>query len=199
MTKEAFLEALGEKLSFLPREDAEERLAFYSETIDRRMEKGMAEEDAVAAAGPVSEAAAQVLSEIPLPALMRKNNLKKEKRQGRKTALLILCAPVWLPPAIAAAAVLLSLYITLWALVACVYAAGAGFAAGGLAGFLYALQSCFPAGKTAQGIFMLGAGLALAGLAVLTILLGIRMTKAAAGLMKKTVFRIKAMIAGKEA
>ena len=54
MTKEAFLEALGEKLSFLPREDAEERLAFYSETIDRRMEKGMAEEDAVAAAGPVS-------------------------------------------------------------------------------------------------------------------------------------------------
>ena len=80
------------------------------------------------------------------------------------------------------------------------FAAGAaGFAAGALAGFLYALQTYFPAEKTAQGIFMLGAGLALAGLAVLAILLGIRMTKAAAGLMKKAVFRIKAMIAGKEA
>ena len=53
MSKQEFLALLREGLSGLPREDAEERLAFYGEMIDDLMEDGMTEEDAVARIGPV--------------------------------------------------------------------------------------------------------------------------------------------------
>jgi uncharacterized membrane protein len=50
MGKQEFLTRLGKALSGLPREDIEERLNFYSEMIEDRMEEGLSEEEAVAAA-----------------------------------------------------------------------------------------------------------------------------------------------------
>jgi uncharacterized membrane protein len=41
MTKLQFLMALHEKMSGLPREEVEERLEFYSEMIEDRMEEGL--------------------------------------------------------------------------------------------------------------------------------------------------------------
>ena len=55
MTKQAFLAALGERLVGLPQKDIEERLTFYSEMIDDRMEEGLSEEEAVAFAHYVTE------------------------------------------------------------------------------------------------------------------------------------------------
>lgn len=65
MTKAEFLKALEEKLSALSAEDRAASLAYYEEIIDDRMEEGLCEADAVAAAGPVEEAAAQLLAETP--------------------------------------------------------------------------------------------------------------------------------------
>ena len=65
MTKAEFLKALEEKLSALSAEDRAASLAYYEEIIDDRMEEGLYEADAVAAAGPVEEAAAQLLAETP--------------------------------------------------------------------------------------------------------------------------------------
>ena len=47
MNKEEFLSELRTKLSGLPQEDIEERISFYSEMIDDRMEDGISEEEAV--------------------------------------------------------------------------------------------------------------------------------------------------------
>ena len=44
MSKQEFLAALEEGLSGLPREDVDERLGFYSEMIDDRMEDGLPED-----------------------------------------------------------------------------------------------------------------------------------------------------------
>ena len=48
MNKTEFLNELKDGLSGLPREDVEERLSFYGEMIDDRVEEGMTEEEAVA-------------------------------------------------------------------------------------------------------------------------------------------------------
>ena len=66
MTKQEFLCALGKKLSGLPRREVDERLAFYSESIDDRIEEGRTEAQAVADIGSVDEIAAQVIAEVPL-------------------------------------------------------------------------------------------------------------------------------------
>ena len=57
MTKQEFLDRLRRSLAGLPLEDAEERLAFYDEMIDDRMEEGLAEEEAVSSFGTPEEIA----------------------------------------------------------------------------------------------------------------------------------------------
>ena len=51
MNKQEFLTDLAAKLSDLPADEIEERVTFYSEMIDDRMEEGLTEEEAVAAIG----------------------------------------------------------------------------------------------------------------------------------------------------
>ena len=65
MNKREFLARLRKELSGLPQSDREERLAFYSEMIDDRMEEGLSEEDAVSAVGSVEEIAAQIVADFP--------------------------------------------------------------------------------------------------------------------------------------
>ena len=48
MNKDLFMNELMARLSGLPQADIEERLAFYSEMIDDRIEDGMTEEEAAA-------------------------------------------------------------------------------------------------------------------------------------------------------
>ena len=66
MTKQEFLNKLGKGLSCLPQEDIEERLTFYSEMIDDRMEEGFSEEDAVLEIGDIDEIISQTIADIPI-------------------------------------------------------------------------------------------------------------------------------------
>ena len=53
MNKRDFIESLRAKLLGLPKQEVEERLAFYGEMIEDRKEEGLTEEQAVAAIGSV--------------------------------------------------------------------------------------------------------------------------------------------------
>ena len=66
MTKTEFLLRLREMLSELPQEDAAERLVFYGEMIDDRMEDGLTEDEAVSGIGLPEEIAQQILAETPV-------------------------------------------------------------------------------------------------------------------------------------
>jgi uncharacterized membrane protein len=57
MTKYEFLMTLTHRLSHLPREAVEERVNFYIESIEDRIEDGVPEEEAVAAVGTPEEVA----------------------------------------------------------------------------------------------------------------------------------------------
>ena len=65
MDKQEFLSKLRAKLFGLPQKELEERLSFYSEMIDDRIEEGLSEEDAVKELGTVYEGEWQVSAEDP--------------------------------------------------------------------------------------------------------------------------------------
>ena len=168
MNKKEFLSRLEHRLSGLPREEREERLSFYSEMIDDRMEEGLSEEDAVAEADSFEEIAAQGTGEKP----------EKRKRilRGWEIALLLIGSPLWLSLLIAALAVVLSLYATLWSVLITLWACfGAliGGAAGGIAaGILLLCQGHGAAGIAGIGgisiFWFYGCKWATAGTLILT-------------------------------
>ncbi len=164
MTKLEFILALNERLSGLPADDVRERLNFYSEMIEDRVEEGISEEDAVAAVGSVDEIAAQIKSEFS----PTRGTVKPPKRRhGAWTlALLVLGSPVWLPLLISAAAIVISLYAVIWSVIVSLWSAFASLAAIALCGLV--TGAAVAAYENALvGIAMIGAGLICAGVSVL--------------------------------
>ena len=165
MTKIQFLLALGERLSGLPKEEMEERLRFYSEMIEDRMEEGLSEEEAVAAVGSVEEIGAQLGADTPSPKTAKEPKSSKRKMPTWAIVLLIVGSPVWLSLLIVAFAVALSLYAALWSVILALWAV---FGALVVSGFSVTLGGigvlCM--GKEIAGLAMIGAGLVLAGLSI---------------------------------
>ncbi|MBR6096262.1 MAG: DUF1700 domain-containing protein [Oscillospiraceae bacterium] len=162
MDKETFLARLREGLSGLPRSDAAECLAFYGELIDDRMEDGLSEAEAVAGIGPVEEIVAQTVAEIPISRLVKEKVAAKRKRKAWEIVPLALGAPVLM----AAAAVALSVYAALWAVAVSLWAADAALLGVALAAVVLGPVQ-FAQGRASSGLALLGAGLVLAGLAIL--------------------------------
>ena len=196
MNKEQFLFELKFRLNGLPQSDIDERVLFYSEMIDDRMEDGLSEEDAVAAVGSVDEIVDQIMSEIPLTRIVKEKVKQKQPRKGWEIALLILGFPLWFPLLIAAFAVCFSLYITLWAVLIGIWAADLGLAVGAVAGVLGAI---FYVAKTniMGAIFVAGSAVALAGFAIFMFAGCVALSKAALKLTKKIALGIKTMVIGK--
>ena len=119
MNKQEFLLKLGYLLSGLSSQEKEERLTFYREMIEDRMEDGLSEEEAIAAVGSIDAIAGQIFEEIS-PA----KTLPPVKRRLKfwESTLLILGSPIWLSLLIAALAVIFSLYVSLWAVIVCLWA-----------------------------------------------------------------------------
>ncbi len=198
MNKDQFLEELRKKLSGLPQEDIDERVAFYSEMIDDRMEECITEEEAVASLGTVDSVVEQIMSEIPLTKLVKQKVKPKGKMKAWEVVLLVLGAPVWIPLIIAALAIALSVYIVIWAVVISVYAVNLSVAAGaasGLAGIFIYLKAGNPAGM----LFSFGAAIALAGLTILLFFVCKWITKAVIKLTGRIFLGTKTSFVGKEA
>lgn len=165
MTKLEFLFALRDKLSGLPHKEVEERLNFYSEMIEDRMEEGLSEEDAVSAVGNIDEIAAHILSENPAADYSGKNENTKRKMKVWEILLLALGSPIWISLLIAALAIIISVYAALWSVVISLWAVFGsliGCAAGVIiGGTVFVLTVNIP-----SGIAMAGAGFVCAGLSV---------------------------------
>ena len=165
MTKYEFVTTLTHRLSHLPREAVEERVNFYIESIEDRIEDGVPEEEAVAAVGSPEEIAAQIMGELPRPAFEVPRKEQKRRPSAVETVLLILGAPIWLSLLIAAFAVVLSVYISLWAVIISLWAIFASFVGCALGGIVGGAFLAFTNGAT--GVFLIGAGLFCAGASVL--------------------------------
>ncbi len=170
MTKHEFTEKLQKILQErgLPAEEAAKSAEFYSEMIDDRIEDGMTEEQAISALGDIDEIAEKILYDTPLGVLM-KSKFKEKKQAAGSPVLLILLAilgfPIWFSLAIAALAILISIYIIIWAGILSVFSV---VAAVGLTGVLLLPAAVFIISLNpiaAMGLF--SAGFILVGLCIL--------------------------------
>ena len=197
MRKNEFLAGLRNHLSGLPQEDIEERLTFYGEMIDDRIEEGLSEEEAVRQMGSVDDIVRQTLAEIPLVKIVGRRVKSKRALRAWEIVLIAVGSPIWLSLIVAAFAVVLSIYATLWSVVISlwsVFAALVGSAIGGVAsGILFV---CL--GNTAAGLAMISAGLVCAGLSVLSFFGCLAATKGSAWLTKNIAVGIKKLFIKKE-
>ncbi len=144
MDKSTFLQKLQKRLKGLPEEDLQRTLDYYREMIEDRMEEGLSEEEAVAEIGSVED-----IAEPLLP---------KRKLTAMEIVLLCVGFPIWFPLLVAAAAVVISIVVSIYAVDISLAACCVG---GILCTAIYLLQLHWTGAA-----FLFGAGLVCGGLAV---------------------------------
>ena len=189
MTKQEFIFKLREGLSGLPSEEVEERISFYTEMIDDRIEEGISEEEAVAeimSSEKLDIESSDGLMPESQDALRESGSLQKKKRRlkAREITLIAVGSPIWLSLGIAAFAVVISVYavlfsvaISFWALFASLAASSVG---GILVGFIISLNS-----NPLSGAATVGAAIACAGLAIFAFFMCKTVTKMTLIFVKK--------------
>jgi len=197
MNKQEFLDKLRAGLAGLPQDDIEERIAFYSEMIDDRMDEGVNETDAVAQIGTVEEVISQILDDIPLSRIVKDRIAPKKKLPVWAIILIVIGSPIWLAILIVLLAIFLSVYVVIWAIIAVLWAVDLAFvfcAVVGLAAGIYYLFI----GRGSLGILLLASGMALTGMTILLFFVSKLATKGAAILTGKIAKGTKALFLRKE-
>ena len=197
MNKEMFLAKLRMELYGLPAEDIEERIAFYSEMIDDRVEEGLSEEEAVAQIGPMEDIVSQTISDIPLTKLVKEKIKPDRSLKGWEIALIIISFPVWFPLLIAAGAIIFSFYAVIWALVISAWAVAVSLVAAGIGGTVGGIVNMV-CGHPLSGLSMLGMSLFSAGLGIFAFLACAGLTKGAAKLTARIALGFKSLFIKKE-
>lgn len=197
MNKQEFLTQLRQGLSGLPQNDIEERLTFYSEMIDDRMEEGLSEEEAVEGVGSVNSIISQIIAEVPLAKIVKEKITPKKKLKVWEIVLLILGSPIWLSLMIAAFAVALSLYAALWSVIIALWAVFAAFVVSAFGCILEGVVFAF-CGNVLSGVALIAIGFVCAGLSVLLYFASIAATKGTVKLTKKIVLWTKNYFVKKE-
>lgn len=198
MNKSEFLGALRKGLHGLPQDDIEERLAFYGEMIDDRTEEGLSEEEAVSAVGDVNEIVAQTVADTPLAKIAKERIRPKRRLKAWEIVLIALGSPIWLSLAIAAAAVIFAVYVSLWAVIVSLWAVFVSLAVCAVV----SVPTCIffiAGGSGAQGLVTLSAGLVCAGSSILMFYGCKEVTKGILILTKKFAVCIKNCFIKKEA
>lgn len=196
MNKHDFLAKLRKKLSDLPQDEVLERLNFFSEMIEDRIEEGLSEKEAVASVGRVHEIAAQILSETSGEGVFR-NKDEKNRVKLLEIILLVLGSPLWLSLVLAAFSIVLSLYAVLWSLVVFIWAVFVSLAASSL-GFALAGFKFIFSGFGFSGAALIGSGLILVGLSIFCYFASLYASKAVILLTKKIFLWISKFFVKKE-
>lgn len=186
MNKQEFLMQLRKRLSGLPENDIEERLTFYSEMIDDRIEEGLSEEDAVSEVGSVDA----IVSEISLTKNVKKEVKPRKRFKAWEIVLLVLGSPVWFSLLIAAFSVILSLCIVLWSVIISLWAVFGSFVGCAIGGIAAGTQFAL-GGNDLTGIAVIGAGVVCAGLSIFLFFGCKAATKGTLLLTKKIALGIK--------
>ena len=197
MNKQEFFEKLRKGLSGLPQKETEERITFYSEMIDDRIEDGLSEEEAVRAAGSVDEVVLQIVSDIPFSKIAKDRIRPKRQLKIWEIILLLLGSPLWFPILISLIFAVFSLYVSLWAVIISlwvVFIAFVCFAFCGIVGGIVLIIG----GDVLTGIITVVAGVVCAGLSILMFFGCKAVTKGFLVLTKKIAIWIKNCFIKKE-
>ena len=197
MNKQEFLENLHRALSGLPQDDIEERLTFYSEMIDDRVEEGLTEEQAVTEIGTVDEVVSQIMAEIPLSRLVKERVRPKRALRAWEIFLLVLGSPMWVPLLLAGIAVIFAMYVAVWAVIISLWAVEVSLAGSALSGAVAAVVVCFR-GSPVSGIALLGGAAFCAGASIFWFFGCKAITKGILLMTKHAAIGLKSLFLGKE-
>ena len=197
MNKQEFLASLKSSLSGLPQQEIEDRISFYSEMIDDKVEDGCPEEKVIAEIGPVDRIASQIITEIPLSTLAKARMSNKRRLTAGEITLLVLGSPIWITLLVAAVAVTASIYASLWAIVISLWAVFASMIACSLAGLLVGFTLAISINGHA-GIALFSAGLVCGGLGIFLFYGCLAASKGLVSLTKIMILGIKKCLIKKE-
>ena len=165
MTKTEFLEKLQVKLYGLPKADIDERVSFYGEMIDDRMEDGLSEEEAVSDIGTLDSIVSDILSETPISKLVKEKIKPKRKLKTWEIVLLAVGSPIWFPLLLAAGIVAFTVYIVFWSVIISFWAVFVALAASS-AGCIASSIALFFVGRGIEAVALIGAAMVCAGLSI---------------------------------
>ena len=185
MNKSEFLEALKARISHLPQKEIEERVGFYAEMIDDKMEEGLSEEDAVLSIGSIDEITADVVADK-----VKRESKRCAKLKTWQIVLIAVGSPVWGAVLISLAAAVISLYASLWAIVVSAWAVFGALVGGALGGIARGIGNMI-LGDITSGVIFISAALVCAGAAVFAFIGSIYLTKLAVFIPKKIAACVK--------
>lgn len=188
MTKTEFLSSLREKLTGLPPKDIDERINFYEEMINDRMDEGKTEEEAVADIGTVDEVVEEIAKDTPLVKLVKHKMTPKRRLRAWEVILMVLGLPLWLPLMIVASVLCFVGYVLIWILVIVTYAIEISLIASAIGAFVIFLV-CLGHGQL--NLILLGASIMCTGGAILMFFGCIGATKITLKLSKTIATGIK--------
>ncbi len=136
MNKERFLSELERGLFGLDDSDIKSSLDYYTEMIDDRTESGMSEEDAVSELGSPAVAARDIMSNMSFKKIVKTKIKPSRSLRAWEIVLIALGSPIWVSFIAAAACVVLSVYVSLWAVFASVWVVDISLAAVGVVGMV---------------------------------------------------------------
>ena len=114
MNKKQFLDELRSKLVGLPQEDIDNRISFYEEMINDRIDEGKSEEEAVNEIGTVDDVIREIAKDTPLVSIVKHKMTPKRKLRGWEVLLIIFSFPFWLPAIIVVIALTFAAIVVLW-------------------------------------------------------------------------------------
>lgn len=163
MKKEEFLSQLEKKLQGLPKADIDDRLNFFEEIINDKMEEGKTEEEAVSEVGSVDDIVEDIAKDTPLVKLVKEKIKPKRKVKSWEIILLILGFPLWFPLVLTFFILAFVFYLLIWVLVIVSYAVEvsmlASFIGGMIAFFAYLSTGNFHLISLGSAIMGLGGAL----------------------------------------
>ena len=190
MNKTEFLNELRSKLNGLPQEDLENRLNFYEEMINDRIDEGKSEEEAVNEIGTVDEVVKEIAKDTPLTSLVKEKIKPKRALRVWEIVLLTLGFPLWFPLVLVALILILVAYLLIWSLVIVTYSVELAITVSSVGSFIAFFAYLF---NGQFNLTPLGASMLLGGAAVLLFFGCIGATKLTLKLSKSIVVGIKTM------
>ena len=196
MTKADFLQLLERALAQLPEEERQANLEYYSELLDDMLEEGMTEAEATAKLGSPSQIAQSILQEVPLGKLVSTRMKPKSGWTPLAIVLAVVGSPVWVPLLLAGVAVVLALFVSIWALGFAAIAVVIALAVAVVAAPIIAIRAAML--TLPVGLMLLGAGLVLLGLCVLGGLMAVELCRLLWQLTVWLAHKIKGLFIRKE-
>ena len=195
MTKKEFLSELRSKLQGLPPTDIDERVSFYEEMINDRIDEGKSEEEAISEIGSVDDIVREIAKDTPLVKLVKEKMKPKRRVKAWEIVLLVVGFPLWFPLLITALVLIMVFWILVWVMVIVTYAIEIALAASSVAGVV-AFAAYLMNGE--MNYTAIGASIMCAGAAILMVFACIGATKGSIALTKTIITGIKMLFIGKK-